>query len=166
MSWGSGWTRPGSPFFVSSLPRREASPPPFYTISWACGYDFLTIHFRHSWQRRRLGVRRTYTVTRQSSQDQCEPPLGAIGVDRLPQDGRIGVHERLILLSRDMGSQVARGQPLVRFEAQVMAQPALALGIAKGGLGQFLQLPGLVLGEAGGLGWLRSPPSIVSGWLR
>jgi hypothetical protein len=65
---------------MSPRPPREASPPPFYTICWARGYDFLTIHLRHSRQRRRLGTRRTHTVIWQSSQDQVDPLLGAVAV--------------------------------------------------------------------------------------
>jgi hypothetical protein len=88
---------------MSPRPPREASPPPFYTICWARGYDFLTIHLWHSRQRRRLGVRRTHTVISQSSQNQVDPPLGDIGFDLRLEDGRIGVHERLVLVDRDMG---------------------------------------------------------------
>jgi hypothetical protein len=68
---------------VSPRLPREALPPPFYTISWARGYDFLTIHLRHSAWRSRLGTWRTHTVTRQSSQNQVDQPLGDIGFDRL-----------------------------------------------------------------------------------
>jgi hypothetical protein len=104
---------------MSPRPPREASPPPFYTICWARGYDFLTIHLRHSWQRRRLGVRRTHTVTRQSSHHQVDPPLGDIDFDPLVQDGGIGVYERLIALGRDVGREVAQRQALVGLEAEV-----------------------------------------------
>jgi hypothetical protein len=76
---------------------------PFYYNPPLPGYDFLVIHLRHTWQRRRFGTRRTHTVTWQSSQDQVDPPLGDIGVDLLAEDGRIGVHERMILLGRHMG---------------------------------------------------------------
>jgi hypothetical protein len=95
--------------------------PPFYYKPLLLGYDFLVIHLRHNWQRGRLGVRRTHTVTWQSSQDQVDPRLGDIGVALLAEGGRISVHQRLVLFSAHVGGQVAQGQALVRLEAQVMA---------------------------------------------
>jgi hypothetical protein len=102
-----------SPFFLCVLPLTEAGQrsglPPFYYKPLPHGYDFLVIHLRHRRQRKRLGVLGTRTVTRQSSHHQVDPPLGDIGVGPLLQDGRIAVHERLVLVDRDVGRQVAQG---------------------------------------------------------
>src|SRR5215475_9403374 len=120
------------------------NPPHGYRFSWG---RTRTIHFRHRRQRSRFGTWRTHTSTRQSSHHQVDL-LGDIDVARLRQDRLIAVHERLVPVDRDVGRQVPQGQPLVRLEAQVVAQPPLALGIAEGRLRQTLELAGLVGGEA------------------
>jgi hypothetical protein len=78
------------------------------------------------------------------SQYQCEPALGQISLDLLPQEGRIAIHERLVLLDRDMRRQVAQRERFLHLEAEISPQSALARAVAEGVLGQFLQGPGLI----------------------
>ena len=60
--------------------RLAVGTPFFYYTSRLPGYDFLTIHFRHSRQRQRFGTWRTHTATSHSSHHQLDPPLGAMAV--------------------------------------------------------------------------------------
>jgi len=139
MSWGSRVDQTWLPFLLSVPPSGRGGSLwlPFLLQNRPQSYPYArglsrVIHFRHRWQRRRLGVRRTHTVTWQSSHHQVDPPLGDISVDLRLEDGRIGVHERLVLVDRDMGDQVAQRQRFVRLKAEILAQPALPLLIAEG----------------------------------